>query len=824
MWQNYLITAFRNIAKSRLYSTINIVGLAIGLAAIMLIYLFVKDETSFDTWIDDRADIYRIHSAFDVPGRPTFKTINSAGGLMWDMPDRIPEIESFTRLLDIDLVGQRDGENFQELIYFVDPGFLDMFNLTFVEGTANGAFESGNSIIISQSTATRYFGNKPALGQVISFCCVQGEALDMQVSGVYEDIPYNSHMEMHIITPIQRNLFSPYPFLLESHTSVNVKTYLKLVAGTNPDVVKNQIDAYLNSTYPVEENDMGIDQTTDYYKINLMNVADIHLYARQDAADSRDMRPLGDITSVYIFSGVAILIMIIASINFMNLATARSAQRAREVSLRKVLGADRNQLVTQFLGESLLVTFMALAIAMALVEIALPTYNQTLDKSLSLTLFGSQSILPEFVIISTVIGLLSGIYPALVLSGYRPARILKANRSVNAEGSINLRNVLVIFQFTISIALATITGIVYAQTIFAKSADLGFSRDNKVILRGYQMDTLEAMKNDLLRIDGITAAVGASEVPTENRENNRNFGLKGSEESPVLNYRSVDYGFFEAYDIEPLHGRTFNRDRGTDLFEVPEGEDQTVQTTAMINTYAARRLGFDKAEDALGQIVTSNFGSNIIEFEVIGILTPIQYRSLRYGFHPVIYFNRAATQNRLTIAINGQSIANLLPEIEAVWRLHNPQIPFNYQILNDLIERQYASEDAQIEMFSTFSALAIFIACLGLFGLAAFSVSQKTKEIGLRKVMGARVRDIITLMLWQFSKPILLATAIALPLSFWYMMGYWLLSYENRIGLSSVLTAGVLATLISLFIAWITVAGHAQKVVRSNPINALRYE
>lgn len=827
MFQNYLTTAIRNLVKARLYSAINILGLAIGLAAALMIFLFVQNETSYEQWITDRDDIYRVHSTFTVPGRPIFKTVNSAGGLMWDMPDKIPEIEDFTRLMDIGMVGQLGDNNFNETMTFVDPTFFDVFNLTMIEGDRETAFKEGNSIIISRDTAYKYFGDKPALGEVISFCCVNNENVDLKVSGVFENIPLNSHMELQIVTPIVREWFSAVPWMLESHTSVNVKTYFKLKQGTDPAVVKSQIDAHLNSTYPVETNDMGIEKTTDYYNLALMNISDIHLNAREQASDLGDMRPLGDLRTVYAFSGVAILIIMIASINFMNLSTARSAQRAREVSLRKVLGAERRQLILQFLGESILITFIALALALAFVELAMPLYNQTLDKELSLTFFGPNGVMIEFLILGVVIGILSGLYPAFILSGFRPARILKANKSVDAEGSVNLRNVLVVFQFAISIGLATVTAIIYGQSLYAKSADLGFARENKVILRGYDATNLQALKNDLVRLDGVTAAVGASEVPTENRENNRAFSVKGSDRSEVINYRGVDYGFFETYGVDLMKGRFFSKDYGTDLLtipdDIPEDETRTVPSSAILNSVAARKLGFDNPEDAVGNVISARFGRANIEFEVIGVINPIQYRSLRYGFHPVIYFNQVAFQSRLTVQVTDRPLAAALADIERVWKVHNPRRPFNYQILDDLIARQYAAEDTQFEMFGTFSMLAILIACLGLFGLAAFSVNRKTKEIGIRKVMGAQVRDIIRLMLWQFSKPIIWASVIALPLTFWYMMD-WLMAYEHRIGFSFVAAMGLISAVAALTIAWVTVASHATKVAHTNPIKALRFE
>lgn len=797
------------------------------MAAVILILLFVEDQTAFDKWVEDGERVYRMHSTFTVPDRPIFRTIRSPGALSWGMPQNIPQIETFTRLMPISVIAIEEGNAFQETFTFVDPSFLDVFNLSFVSGSPDTALQDNNSIIISQDTARKYFGGEPALGQTLTFCCMANERVDFRVAGVFENIPRASHMDIDIAGRIVREWFTASPWMLESMTSVNVYTYFKLAPGASTEAVVQKIQTYLDENISMGDNPPpGLDKASDFFDVTLMAVPDIHLNAREQAADIGDMRPLGDLQTVYAFTLVAFLILFIAGINFMNLSTARATQRAREVSLRKVLGASRKQLVVQFLGESVVMTLIALVLSIALVELALPMYNAALDKELSFDILGRGWLIAALLGGGLVAGLISGFYPALVLSGYRPARILRANQSADPESSSSLRRVLVVLQFAISIALAIVTGIVYAQTLFAKNADLGYDHSNKLIVRnisrGDVVEVRDALIDDLLRLPNISAAIGSSEVPTDNNENNTGFTVLGRDDQvTLLNYISVDYDFFETYGTSPIVGRTFSRDFGMDEIGFPEAEDQSVQATVILNESAARRIGFDKPEDALGQVLLTDLRGRDAQLSIIGIVPDLQFRSVRYGTQPIAYYNNPDFRTVLTLQIEGGDMAAAIADVEAIWKRHVPFVPFSYRVLEDMINSQYAAEDAQMAMFGAFAALAMLIACLGLFGLAAFSVERRTKEIGIRKVLGARVVDIVGLLTFQFSKPVLIANLIAWPVAY-YFMAEWLRGFENRIDLGP--GYFVLAGFAALLIAWITVAGHAVRVARSNPIKALRYE
>jgi putative ABC transport system permease protein len=830
MFKNYSIVALRNLLRHKLYSFINIVGLAVGMAAVVLILLFVGDEIGYDEWLPDSDRIYRMHSTFNIPDRPVFSTVRSAGGLGWDMPAALPEVEAFTRLMPIGTVVIQGENAFSQTLTFVDEEFLDVFDLPFAQGNASSAFPDQNSVIISQEMAQKYFGDGPAVGQTLSFCCMAGDRVSLVVTAVFKDIPDNSHLNIDMAARIVREWFSAQQNMLESPTSVNVYSYYKFYEGTDTARTDEKIQAFIDELVPITPGSLGPDVTiaSDIYDISLMNIRDIHLNAREQAADIGDMEPLGDIKTIYAFSIVALMILAIASINFINLSTARASQRAREVSLRKVVGAGRSQLIVQFLGESVIMTMLAALLAIALVELSLPLYNQVLSKDLAVDLTQSPAIFGQLFGASILLGLVSGIYPALILSGFRPARILKSNQSSGSEGSSRFRTALVILQFAISIGLVTVTAIVYAQSMFAKTVDLGFERENKVIIRGMNRSDVaasqDALINEFKNISGVSEAVYSSEVPTDNRENNTQFSVVGGEnQGTLLTYISVDDEFFDAYEVEPLYGRTFSPDFAIDEIRVPDDENAAIISTTILNVSAAARLGYANPEDALGQVLATNMRGRDAELTVIGIVPDINFRSVRYGLQPTLYYNNPSFVSSLTLNIEGTSVADILPQLEQVWARHVSQQPFNYQILDEMIESQYAAEDAQATMFGVFAILAILIASLGLFGLSAFSVERRTKEIGIRKVLGAGVGDIIQLLVWQFSKPVLWANFLALPVAAWFMAD-WLQGFEYRISEIYIALFGLVAALTALLIAWATVGGHAVRVARTNPVHALRYE
>lgn len=831
MFKNYITIAIRNLIKNKLFSVINIGGLAIGLTATILILLFVNEETSYDAWVPDHERIYRLHSTFDIPGRDAFRTTRSSGPMHQGFQDNFPEIEAATRLFYSQPRVFKDGAVHDQSVTLVDPGFFKVFDIPLTQGNRDTALNNTNSLVVSETTAARYFGEENPIGKVLTLCCYgeNNESIDYVITGVMADTPENSHFVFNAIGLIEEARFSNQGFLFESWTSVNNFNYFKLREGAKPEQISDRFDWFEDNIIP------GNDQTFEQFGINqselitltFMPMADIHLNAKFQAGDGGDIRPLGDKTLVIGFLLIAFLILGIATINFINLATARFIQRSREVSLRKVMGAGRRQIAQQFLGEAVIASLLALVLAIGLVEISLPWYNNFLGLDLSLVLFGEGSVLFELLLISLLAGLFGGSYPALSISNIRPAKVLKANQSTESKGSARLKNVLVVFQFSIAIALITATAVTYSQTDFAKSVDLGYESDNRLVIRSLGRSGAQEMQTTLQTrlkaLPGVINVARSSDVPTDNNENNTGFTILGKEQeagNQILNYIVPDYGFFEIYKIEPIFGRTFSEEYGNDQMFRPD-PDSGAAGAAVINVSAAKRLGFDNPEDAVGEVLSTQLFRNGGLMTVIGIVPDVSFRSAHFEGLPTVYFSFEAMFDDMTVHFQGREPQVLVSEVEKIWGELIPSVPFNAVILGDLISSQYADEERQVKTFTGFALLAIVISSMGLFALAAFSTERRTKEIGIRKVFGASIRNLVQMLAWQFSKPVVIANILALPVA-WYFLNDWLNGFVYRIPLSP--TYFVAAGLLALLVAWGTVAGHAWKVARSNPIKALRYE
>ena len=832
MYKNYLTTAFRNLYKNKLYSLINVGGLAIGLAACIFILLFVRFEASYDTWLPDSERIYRLHNTFNIPGRSPFRTVRSSGPMRQAFLDNFEGIESATR---ISVQGPRvfqDGTVYDQQVEFVDPSFFDVFDLPLLAGDRATALSDNQSLILSETTAARFFGEQDPIGETLTLCCfgADSSAIDFKITGLMADTPDNAHFEFNAVGLIEESRYTDMPFMFESWTSVNNFTYYKLREGVDPAVITDRFDWFLDNIVPggddvQEQFGMKMSELANFY---FMPIADIHLNAREQAGDGGDMRPLGDKTLVIGFLLIAFLVLGIATINFINLATARFINRAQEVSMRKVLGAGRRQVVQQFLGEALLASFLGLGVALVVVQLGLPWFNEFLGTNLSLILFGAGSMLPELVLLAALTGFIGGAYPAFFVSRMAPAQVLQSGSSGDAQGSGWLKSGLVVFQFAISIALITATAVTFSQTDYAKSLNLGFESDNMIILRNLGRSGATEQKEALLvairQMPGVVEAALSSDVPTDNNENNTGFSIQGREQESgeqILNYIAADYGFFEMYGIEPVAGRIFSPAFGSDKMMRVDPDNDPAIGSAVITESAARRLGFDNPEEAIGEVMVTGLFRNNAFMTVIGIIPDISFRSARFDALPTVYFSHDNSFDDITIKYSGDNPQPVIDQVEALWTAQVATVPFAYRLLDEMIAAQYAGEDRQALTFSGFSLLAVLVSCLGLFALASLSTERRTKEIGVRKVFGASVRQIVQLLTWQFSRPVVWANIIAWPVA-WYFLNEWLSGFVYRIdlGVSYFLFAGLAA----LIIAWGTVAGHAWRVARSNPIHSLRYE
>ena len=833
MWRNYVTVGLRALAKNRTYAFINIFGLAIGLAACLLILLYVRYESSYDKWLPNAENTYQLQSHYrsrQTGEENKLQMTSYVAGVA--LRKDFPQVEKTAYALSSSPVVLRGGEALPtEDVILTDSLFFDVLQFPLVKGDAKTALSQTNSLVLTQKEARRLFGSEDAIGKTVTMVA-RGITTDWRVTGIAKDLPKNSHVDFSMVgrfDPV--TYFTDSPDFMTSWGWQSGWFYFTLKPGTDPAALQKQFPAWEKRNIKIENfgdqrYDAGEEQD---WKI--ANVRDIHLGEAQDGT----MRPGNDSRTIVTFAIIAVLILGMACVNFTNLATARASQRAREVALRKVLGATRKQLMTQFLGESVLVAALAMLLALAIAELALPGLSGFLDAELDLTYFGSGGMILPILALVAVVGAAGGLYPAFYLSRFQPAQVLKANKSTaEAAGSGRLRNALVVGQFAVSIGLIICTAVVYAQSVYARSADPGFQREGLLQVaalgRRQVAPKADAIVEEMRRVEGVRS-VGRTGIGV-NTKNNTNTGVQvpGLPEPVTIGSYGVDAGLFETMGIKLVAGRLFDEKRPGDESTRPFPDDPAWEAALpargvniVVNELATKRMGFPAPRDAVGKvvkvaIVDAEYG--LVPATIIGVVQDSRFRSIRDPLEPILFqFDKRGAGN-LVIRYQGDPAA-IRARTEAAWKRLAPDVPFDGEFSEDIVAELYEAEEARAQTFAGFALLAVVVACLGLFGLAAFTAERRTKEIGIRKVLGARSRDIVKLLAWQFSKPVIVANIIAWPVA-WCVMRDWLNGFDSRIGLGP--TPFLLAGFLALAIALGTIAGHALRVARANPIHALRYE
>ncbi len=832
MLRNYLLTAVRNLRKHRLYSFITIGGLAVGLAACLMTLLFVRDELSYDDWLPNADRIATLEIEFRAPGREAMGFATTPGPAKAALEkDFSSDIERVVRVFDSGDLVRVGSKQFNEDIAYVDAGFFDMFDLPMVSGVREQALANNTSILLSERIAEKYFGDGPAIGQVMT---IENE-IDYQVVGVFRDLPRNTHLDLDMIALFDTERYKDKPWIAENWTSANTYTYVMFRSKEAMARVESDLPAFVDRNVELKIPGFENAVVSDMVIFSLMPVRDIHLYSKKPGT----MRPGGDITTVITFGAIALLILLIACINFVNLATARSMSRAREVAMRKVVGAQRGQLVGQFLGEALLTALVALVIAVALVELALGPYNRFIDKQLSIDIIGDPALGAIMLGLVVVVGVLGGAYPAIYLSRFRPARVLKANQS-SASGGTFLRNSLVVFQFAISIGLIVSTAIVYGQTSYARDLDLGFDKANKLVVLGlYNLPgkgaTAQTLKGELAKLPHVRHVSMSSDAPPLSNNNNTVLYPSATERDTkfIVETLRVDADFFTTFGVEPLAGRVFSPEYGTDVRHIPDDETREGTESIIVNETFLAKLGYATPEEAIGVVLWDTVGpeavDRLVRATIVGVVPDLKLRSVNFTITPMMYATfpeDSEFMNVVTLDVEPGHMKSTLAAVGALWAELAPDVPIRTAKIDAEVAEQYDAIEKRGHMFGAFALFAVLIACLGLFGLASFAAERRTKEIGVRKALGASVLDIVRLLMWQFSKPVLIANAIAWPVSF-YVMNQWLGTFKYHIDLANpLLLVGVFggAGLIAMLIAWLTVAGQAARVARASPILALRCE
>jgi len=821
MLKNYFITAIRNLVRHKLYSFINIGGLTVGLAACLMIFLFVQNELAFDKMIPDGERIVRLETNDGINDTPNSRMAVSAGAIRNPLAASFPDmIEASTRMYTEWYFIRFEELKFSEQIWRVDSEFFDVFNLEIVAGNKNAVFNDYQSVVITETVAKKYFGEQTAVGQTLEF---SGKDEPMKIVAVMKDLPENTHLELGFLLQLNEAHYEKKPWVTQWWGAPNLYTYFKLKSAEQISTLAAALPAWFDAN-AVPGQVIKADQApSESMGFNLVSVYDIHLYS----TGKFQVKPSGDILVVYSFTTIAVLILIIAIINFTNLSTARASLRAKEIALRKVVGASRRQLIGQFLGEAMVTTLIALVLAFAIVELGLPWIADFVGADLSFSHFSDPTTLAGLAAVAVVIGLSAGAYPSLKLSSFRPAHVLHTNAAAKA-GSVKLRAALTMLQFTIAIGLMITTSVIYSQIQFAKTIESGFDKTNKLALYNLTFGEVKAVattiQQEIQNLPGVKATSFSNRpLPLEGfwswpirrpgYQTNRKLNIE-----PV----DVDFDYLELYGAELVAGRLFSKDKRGDLpvSATPEGDNR--RETIIINETAVKHLGFESAEDAVGQMVQtqlSNGGYN--DVHIIGVVKDMYLRSLRENVDANMFSLEEGPNHVLNIHMDPARQQSTMREIETIWNRHAPPALFEQHIVTDEFDAFYVPDQRRVQMFAGFSIFAILVSCLGLYGLASFTAEQRIKEIGVRKVLGARVRDIVALLTFQFSKPVLLANLIAWPVA-WFVADSWLSGFIYRIELSAVyfFTAGAL----TLAIASLTVASHAYKTARANPIAALKNE
>jgi len=803
MLRHFFQIAWRNLMKRKLYSFINIAGLAIGMACCFLITLYVKNELSYDRYHTKRDRIYRVTQTFrsiqkgENPGAPAPQDFQVWGcapvgpALQADFP----EIEKVVRFMSPSSILLQHGDRRiqQDNLVCMDSTAFDVFSWKMLYGDPHTALIAPNSIVLTRTVAGKFFGNTNPVGQILR----ADNQLNLLVTGVMEDVPPNSQFTFNGLLSMATNRLQQ-PEIYNEWGYVDFYTYLLLKDNTNIQQLQAQAAAFVKKRNP---DDKG-------YSISFEKMTDAYLHS----VAVRQPGLTGSLTNVYLFSCIAVFIMLIACINFMNLSTARSLERAKEVGVRKVLGVRPSSLMWQFLAESVLMSVGASIIALLLARTGLSLIGSLSGKDFSDVNFFSSFVVGSMLALATIVGVVAGIYPAWFLSGFKAIAVLKGKFNPSGQG-ISLRKALVVFQFTVSIVLISATIIVYRQLAYINQRDLGFRKDQMVIIDfagdGQVEQHIESIKNTIARDPGVTSVSASRAVPGEFLPNAGTLiqtpdGKMGNQ-IPFL--YEIDFDFIPTYHIPLVAGRTYSRSFRTDSAE-----------SMVINEAAAKLYGYQNPADAVGK----KFDQWGRKGTIIGVVKDFNFRSLHQAVEPLtLRYGYPYALNRISVAVKADNIPATLARLKASWDKLAPQRPFLYHFLDQSFNQQYLADQHFGQLFTFFSCLAIFIACLGLFGLSTFMAQQRIKEIGIRKVLGSSQTNIVMLLSRDFVRLILVAIVISVPLC-WWVMNDWLQGFAYRIHIGPVVF--IESGLMALAIALATMARQALIAATGNPVKSLRSE
>ncbi|MDB5124602.1 MAG: FtsX-like permease family protein [Mucilaginibacter sp.] len=810
MIKNYLRSALRNIKRHPFISFINIFGLTVGLTCCLLILAYIIKERSYDKSNKNANDIYRVTRIFySGPNVESLHLSAVAPPFGPLLQNAFPDIRKVTRVLPNGTTPLRYKDKLfnENNAFFADENFFDFFSPPVIKGDAHKALLDPYTVMMTEAVAKKYFGDTDPMNKTV---LLDNNKHEFKVTGIFKPFPANSHMHPDILMSF--NTLKDPVIYGEKQLATNFGnnafyTYLLFPKKYNISRIEGQLPNFLDKYVhlPGMPGNLKTHQAT---KLTIQKLTDIHLRSHLDD----EVEENGDIVRVYIFSAIALFILLIACINYMNLSTARSALRAKEIGIRKVIGAQRKEIIAQFLSESVLITLVSLLLAVILTVSVLPFINHLSNQALSVGSLLQWPILLSLLAVPFVVGIISGIYPALFMSSFLPVKVLKGMLKVGS-GNLSFRKVLVVLQFSISIILIIATTVVYRQLQYVQSKSLGFNKDFVLTTQYTRLlnKQYEAFKSDVMKNSAIKDMGRSSRIPTGRLLDDQDAKvLQDGSMQPIkvdLKFITTDYGFIPTYGMQMAAGRNFSKEFPTDT------------TNYIINEAAVQALGWKTPQNALDKDLA--YGG--IKGKVIGVVKDFHFESLHQKIIPLLFqLPGQGFYNRLSVKIDGRNVQSAISTIQTTWQKYLPETPFDFTFLDSKFNQLYQSEQEQGRLFTIFSCIAIFIACLGLFGLSAFTITQRVKEIGVRKVLGASIPQIVTELSKDFMVLVLIAALIAFPIAWYCTTNWFLIKFAFHVGIGW--WVFVMAGIIALIIAFVTISFQSIKAALANPVESLRSE
>jgi putative ABC transport system permease protein len=817
MLGHYLRTLYRSLSRHKLYTAINVGGLAVGIAVFLLLLLTVRFETGFDRWVPNAGQIYRLNANINFPGAPPAFTGNIQGIAPPLLKADYPQIQAITRVMGRSALISIDGRTVSQDASRVDATFFQVFELPLAVGDRATALSDPASVVLDETLARKLFPGASAVGRPLTFS-IDGVERTYRVTAIMRDLPQDSSLRLSMILPLNRGDLNPeqQTQAFDNWGGFNASAFARFASPRDAATVNADLGAFVKRRIPPEALPEPLDQVIKY---DFMPLTAIHFADASDPNAERSANP----TDVAVLGLVGLMTLIIAAMNYVNLATARAGLRAREVAVRKALGATRRVLTLQFLTEAVILAAAAAVLGLALTELILPVVNAYGGTTLKLRYLGADGVLPIVVATALIVGLGAGAWPALALSSFAPAGVLASARSPGGgRAGSRLRAILVVVQFTVALVFSICTAVMLVQSHHMRTADLGFTRDGLLIVEPFGARELEGRRASLLdqyrRLPGVVSASVSSRSPATGSIARTGVSRAGHVgQSPTLVIEVIGADYFQTYGVRLAAGRAFNAaNRLDDIAAQPEAARETANSNVMLSEAALPILGFPNAQAAIGQSV--RHGDQLMT--VIGVVRDVRFRSPRDQIPPVIYYYRTddIPDGVLAVRFRGDP-APLRASLEGPWRTAAPTVPFEAKTVAQMLEPYYKPEDQRGRLFAFGAGVAILIGVLGLYGMAAFVTARRTREIGIRKTLGASTGQVLRLLVGEFLRPVAIAAAIACPIAF-LMMSRWLERFDDRTPLSVLEFAGPI--LAAMLIAALTVLGHALVTGRSEPAKALR--